>query len=251
MNRTMKNALLLSMLGALALSANAWGKGDPPSRTMDSNKDGMVSAKEHAAGAKAMFERMDANHDGHVTAAEMDAGHPMMMMKHGAGMHDGHPMPGKGMDHGMPPGGMMAMMDSNRDGAITAQEHAAHAKTMFDKLDANHDGKITAAEFAAGHQTMTKEVRVIHRGPGMPAMGMDAGMGHGMSSADRIKKMDRDGDGKVSAAEHAVGAQAMFNAADTNKDGNLSQAEMAAHHAAMMKHDIGTGHGRDNHDSER
>ena len=144
----------------------------------------------------------------------------------------------------MRPGGMMAMMDSNRDGAISAQEHAAHAKAMFDKLDANHDGKVIAAELAAGHQMMTKEVRVIRHGPGMPAMGMGAGMGHGMSSADMIKKMDRSGDGKVSAAEHAAGAQAMFVEADTNKDGNLSKAEKAAHHAAMMKHGMDAGHGK-------
>lgn len=247
MNRTTKNALLLSMLGGFALSANAWGQGEVPPKAMDSDGDGMISMKEHAAGAKAMFERMDADHDGHVTAAEMDAGHAMMM-KHGGGMHGGHPMPGKGMGHGMPPGGMMAMMDSNRDGAITAKEHAAHAKAMFDKLDANHDGKVTAAEIAAGHESMMKEGKAMHGGPGMPAMGMGAGMGRGMSSADRIKKMDRNGDGKVSAAEHAAGAQAMFDEADTNKDGNLSKAEKAAHHAAMMKHDMEPGHGMDKDD---
>lgn len=133
MNVTTKNALLLSMLGGLALSANAWGQGGPPGHAMDSDGDGLISVKEHAAGAKAMFERMDADHDGHVTAAEMDAGHAMMM-KPGAGMRGGPSMPGKGMG-AMPAGGMMGRMDSNRDGAVTAQEHAAGAKAMFDKRD--------------------------------------------------------------------------------------------------------------------
>ena len=248
MDRTTRNALLLAMLGGLAVSGNAIGQAWLQGPAMDSDGDGLVSLKEHAAGARAMFERMDADHDGHVTAAEMDAGHGMMM-KQGGGMHGAHPMPGKGMGAGMPSGGMMAMMDTDRDGAISAQEHAAHAKAMFDKLDTDRNGKVTAAEFAAGHTAMTKEVRVIRHGPGMPAMGMGAGMGHGMSSADRIKKMDRDGDGKVSAAEHAAGAQAMFNEADANKDGNLSTAERAAHSAAMMKRGMDAGDGMDKDDS--
>ncbi|KQZ56463.1 MULTISPECIES: hypothetical protein [unclassified Lysobacter] len=52
--------------------------------TIDSDHDGIVTAAEHAAGARAMFERMDANHDGKVTAAEMDAAHQAMMSGDGA-----------------------------------------------------------------------------------------------------------------------------------------------------------------------
>ena len=51
---------------------------------IDSDHDGIVTAAEHAAGARAMFERMDANHDGKVTAAEMDAAHQAMMSGDGA-----------------------------------------------------------------------------------------------------------------------------------------------------------------------
>ena len=45
---------------------------------IDTNQDGIVTAEEHAAGARVMFERMDVNHDGKVTAAEMDAAHKAM-----------------------------------------------------------------------------------------------------------------------------------------------------------------------------
>ncbi len=240
-----KTTLLLSMLGALALSASAWGQGAPAQGMMDSNGDGMISAKEHAAGAKMMFDRMDANRDGYVTAAEMDAGRHAMMMKDGAGMQRGRDMPAGAMPAGgmaaggmaaggMRPAGMMSMMDSDGDGAVSAQEHAAHTKMMFDRMDTNHDGKITAAEMSAGqgagHEMMMGGNAGMHRPDGMP------GMGPPMSTADRIKKMDSNGDGKVSAAEHAAGAQATFNEVDTNKDGNLSRSEMAAHRAAMGKH---------------
>lgn len=40
---------------------------------MDLDGDGVVTAAEHAAGARALFEHMDLNHDGRVTRAEMIA----------------------------------------------------------------------------------------------------------------------------------------------------------------------------------
>ena len=51
-----------------------------------------------------------------------------------------------------------------------------------------------------------------------------------MSSSDKIKKMDSNGDGQLSAAEHEAGARAMFTAMDANKDGNVTAAEMDASH---------------------
>ena len=52
---------------------------------------------------------------------------------------------------------MFKTMDTNHDGKISAEEHAAGAKAMFDKMDADHDGKITAAECDAGHAKMEAE----------------------------------------------------------------------------------------------
>ena len=54
--------------------------------------------------------------------------------------------------------------------------------------------------------------------------------GHRMPSHDMMAMMDPDGDGRVSAAEHAAGAQAMFEKADADKDGSLSHEEMMAAH---------------------
>lgn len=46
--------------------------------------------------------------------------------------------------------------------------------------------------------------------------------------------MDADGDGAISAAEHAAGAAKMFAKADANGDGSVSADEMKAMHAHMM-----------------
>ena len=61
--------------------------------------------------------------------------------------------------------------------------------------------------------------------------------------ADMMGKMDSNADGRISAGEHAAGAQAMFEAADADHDGYVTAAEMKAGHAAMDehgdKHDMG------------
>ena len=51
-------------------------------------------------------------------------------------------------------GDMMARMDTNHDGSVSAAEHAAFAQSMFDKMDANHDGMVSKAEMDAGMQSM-------------------------------------------------------------------------------------------------
>jgi len=58
-----------------------------------------------------------------------------------------------------------------------------------------------------------------------------------MSSAEKIAKMDTNGDGMLSAAEHDAGAKKMFSEMDTDGNGSLSREEMAAGHAARMKSD--------------
>lgn len=49
----------------------------------------------------------------------------------------------------------IAAIDADRDGVITAEEHAAGAKKMFEQMDADRDGKVTAAEMDAAHAAMT------------------------------------------------------------------------------------------------
>lgn len=112
-----------------------------------------------------------------------------------------------------------AMMDTNKDGKISAAEHTAGARSMFEKMDADKDGKVTAAEMASGHKAVT----------GHAAKKSD------MSAADKIKVVDSDGDGILTADEHAKASASMFAKMDTDKDGFLSRQEMATGHAEMMK----------------
>ena len=110
-------------------------------------------------------------------------------------------------------GDIMKTMDSNGDDAISADEHAAGAKAMFDGMDANKDGTVTAEEMEKAHPHGDKK----------------------MSSPDKIKAIDTNGDGQLSAAEHAAGSAAMFDKMDTDHNGSLSASEWKAGHAALME----------------
>jgi len=107
------------------------------------------------------------------------------------------------------------MMDSNGDGKVSAEEHAAGAEKMFRMIDANKDGNVTAEEMDAAHEA-------------------GSGPKDGMSSGEKIKMIDGNGDGVLSASEHAAGSLSMFTKTDTDKDGSLTAREIKAAHEAMM-----------------
>jgi Ca2+-binding EF-hand superfamily protein len=113
-------------------------------RIMDANKDGKVSAAEHAAGAQEMFKGMDANQDNRVTAEEMDATQAPLKSQD-ASHHKGHELSSAEK---------IKVIDTNGDGVLTAQEHEAGSKKMFTKMDTDKDGNLTAAEIKTGHQQM-------------------------------------------------------------------------------------------------
>ena len=112
------------------------------------------------------------------------------------------------------------MMDTNHDGRVSPDEHAAGAKSMFEKMDADHDGKVTAAEMDAAHKAMKK--------------GDHDSRGE-MSSAEKIGTIDTNGDGVLSAQENEEGSRRMFGKMDSDHDGNLSAGEIDAGHETMMK----------------
>lgn len=106
--------------------------------SMDDNEDGKISTDEHFAAASRMFEKMDTNADGKVTAAEMTAAHQRITGK-------------KAQKTELTAAEKIKMLDTDGDGALTSEEHAAGARSMFDKMDADKDGYLTKAELKAGH----------------------------------------------------------------------------------------------------
>lgn len=109
-------------------------------------------------------------------------------------------------------------MDTNKDGRVSPEEHAIGAQQMFADMDINKDGRVTFAEMDGAHG-------------GIEGAKVNP---HALSSAEKIKAIDTDGDGILSTEEHRIGAAGMFGKMDSGRDGFLSMDEMAAGHRAML-----------------
>jgi Ca2+-binding EF-hand superfamily protein len=157
---------MLVIAGSVALAASAYagdddskhGSGNAEFQMMDSDHDGSVSSTEHAAGAKKMFGKMDADGDGIVTAQEMTAAHKDMPT---ARSNEGSSESATGTasrlgksDRPKSSASKIKAIDADQDGTITAAEHEAGARKMFDKMDKDDNGKLSAAEIQAGHDRM-------------------------------------------------------------------------------------------------
>ena len=137
LNRLAGLALGVAGACAVALPRAAFADQEPSFESMDTNGDGKLSPAGHAAVAARMFETMDANGDRKVTAAEMAAAFQ------------------KTTGEKMPKGAVTAAdiiktIDTNHDGILSADEHAALARSMFAGMDSNHDGYLSRAEVKAG-----------------------------------------------------------------------------------------------------
>lgn len=131
---------------------------------------------------------------------------------------------------------MFARMDVNKDGQIDAADRAAkHAERqarMFERLDANKDGTISKAEW--DQHGADRAAKRAERGEKRA----DAGEGkrgmrghHGKRGGHRgmmMGKADTNGDKAVSLAEFQTAALARFDAADANKDGQVTPEERKA-----------------------
>lgn len=120
----------------------------------------------------------------------------------------------------------MRIMDTSKDGRISAAEHEAGAQQMFQGMDGNQDNRVTTEEMDAAHRPLKGQDPAHGEHHGRPS--------HEMSSAEKIKFIDKDGDGVLTVQEHADGSKQMFSKMDGNKDGFLTAAEITAGHEKMM-----------------
>jgi Ca2+-binding EF-hand superfamily protein len=95
-------------------------------------------------------------------------------------------------------------IDTNSDGAVSRDEFTTHAREYFVTCDTNHDGFCTVIEMKATEAGKSAK---------------------GMSAADKVKKFDSDGDGRLTVEEMTTGKQAMFDNMDKDKDGRLTAEE--------------------------
>lgn len=140
---------------------------------------------------------------------------------------------------------MFAKMDANKDGRLDATDRAAQRAERqakrFASLDADGNGSISKAEWdqhgadrtAKRAERREKRAAAGEAGEGKRHHGMRGG--HGKRGGHRgmmIGKADTDGDKAISQAEFQTAALARFDAADANKDGQVTREERQAQRGA-------------------
>jgi Ca2+-binding EF-hand superfamily protein len=209
-----------SILFALTvLSVPIWAqpRGGMPMRSpafqaLDADRDGVISAAE-LANAPASLRALDKNGDGKLTEDEVRP------------QFGGRGRGGRGDEPGETAGPsadelVQTLMgfDKNGDGKLTKDELPERMQGLFDRADANHDGVLTADEIRKSAQSAA---------PAQQGRGRDGG-GRGpsfMRMDPILAAIDTDSDGEISAAELAASAKSLKKL-DANGDGRLSEDEV-------------------------
>lgn len=114
--------------------------------------------------------------------------------------------------------------------AMTRADAEARVRTMFETVDANHDGSLTEDELSAFRDKMRER-----RNVGDAARGERAPGGRGMGAMMRpgmFEQADADHDGKLTQQEMTAASLARFDAADANHDGTVTPEERQAMRAS-------------------
>lgn len=96
-----------------------------------------------------------------------------------------------------------AALDRDSSGTLSPEEYAAEARGRFDAMDLDHNFRVTVAELETTEPQRDGQ----------------------LSAAQRIALDDGDGDGELSADEHAAVTETLFERVDANGDGSLDAAE--------------------------
>jgi hypothetical protein len=141
-----RSLLISSCTFALVLPAGAGAAilGSDEFSRLDTNKDGLVSAAENAAGAKAAFRLADANRDDVLTVTELAIAEEKRGDREAISARKSVSAELRAAAE------QIKAVDQNGDGEASAPELAASALQIFTILDVNHDGYLDPAECEAG-----------------------------------------------------------------------------------------------------
>lgn len=106
---------------------------------------------------------------------------------------------------------------------VSKADALARADARFDRLDTNKDGQLSADERKAGAEAARKAMAEKKGGElqdFMPGAQRGGGMGERM-----LARVDTNGDGLISKAEHRAVVEARFARMDADRDGSVEAGE--------------------------
>lgn len=160
----------------------------------------------------------------------------------GPGQHERHKEGPDGKRHrgGPPRMGLLGLIDTNRDGTLSADE-IADSPTALKQLDKNDDGEVTREEFR--HHFRSRMEEQGRRGSrGLRSRDQGGPEGRSERFFDHVMSHDENDDGKVEASEMPERMQRLLDHADANGDGALDRPELEA--AAAKKRERREQHRR-------
>lgn len=207
-------------------------------KRMDRNNDGKVTKDDAPAEGGERFQyflnRADADKDGTVTEEEFRKSFQQREGGPQGGPRDGNPGPGNpgqggprfGGGMGFPGSPVIAALDTNKDGELSADEITA-ASSELRKLDKDGDGKLSRQEILPrfeGGPMREGMARGEGRPDGQPRDGQPGGPRPG---GDFFRSRDTNGDGRISREEAPEKLKENFERIDGNKDGFIDPAELS------------------------
>ena len=215
----MRTLLLLLAAGGIGLTAAAAPaaahRGLQMFNRADTDKDGKITKAEFDAARNARFAGIDANGDGALEISELRAW--------------GRAWPSRFRD------ARFKALDGDSNGKIGVEEYVAQRKAMFAMIDANKDGTVDKAEFDAAFEKFRSRMQ----GRRMYRRDMDRKRAHGGPKAPghRLeRRLDLNGDGKVTRTEFATVDQMTFLRLDRDGDGAVSRDEVRIAHRRFRRH---------------
>jgi Ca2+-binding EF-hand superfamily protein len=118
-----------------------------------------------------------------------------------------------------PGGRVFERLDTDRDDVIEKQEIEAARRAVFDRADADNDDYVTGKEIEALREEFS-EAR------GQRLRQRNAPEGAREAAADRVKRLDTDGDGRIAEAEFVAARDPLLQRFDGNGDGSITRSEM-------------------------
>jgi hypothetical protein len=123
----------------------------------------------------------------------------------------------RAMSGGRSPGTLVAALDTDKDGVLSATE-IAHASTVLKGLDANEDGVLTPTELRGGRQVYRVEKPADAAARPVRTSRISSGFSIAIT-------LDANHDGAIQMMEIANAASSLKNL-DTNHDGALTPNEL-------------------------
>jgi len=214
---------------ALCLPVFAGDDGEEPAGLLakrDADGDGRLSPAEFGSDQE-LFDLLDRDGDGYLTKKELPRARKARPKADRPA-----PAPELPADRPSPADRMLQMHDQDHDGKLSREEWPAQARRAFEDVDSNGDGFLDAQELgqAFGGRGQPRGDRPPGDRP-PPSPEQLQKMAQGI-----LKRFDKDGDGRLSAAELPQGEGRFYlGAADLNQDGAVDLLELTNALQARMR----------------